>query len=137
MSADSFAVLGGDASSVQADVAYMQGSLRVKPAQSYSVHEIQLPTGTVVREYVSQQGKVFAIAWKGPFPPDLKQLLGPYFTPYQQAVLHSQQAHPGRSPVSVRQSNLVVQHGGRPRSVFGRAYLSDQLPSGVTEDSIQ
>src|ERR1039458_7912212 len=61
-----FAGLGEDVSSVQADQAHMQGNLRVTQAQVYTVHEIQAPTGIVVREYVSTSGKVFAVAWQGP-----------------------------------------------------------------------
>ena len=75
-----FAELGGDASSVQADQAYMQASLRTTTAQAYTVHEIQAPTGIIVREYVSPtSGKVFGVAWQGPWPPDMRQILGNYF----------------------------------------------------------
>jgi hypothetical protein len=131
-----FASLGGDAASVQSDVARMQGALRVTASSLYSVQEIQLPTGTTVREYLSPSGTVFAVAWHGPFVPDLKQLLGSYFTPFQQAARAAKQ-RPGHVPVSIHQSNLVVEHGGHMRDFFGRAYLTDQLPAGVTEGSIQ
>jgi hypothetical protein len=32
--------------------------------------------GDVVNEYVSSEGKVFAVAWKGAAMPDLNQTLG-------------------------------------------------------------
>lgn len=89
-----------------------------------------------MREYVSPTGKVFAVAWQGPWPPDLQQLLGPYFSKFQQAM-QSQKKRAGRSPVLVHQSNLVVEHGGLMRSFAGRAYLTDQIPSGVTLESIR
>lgn len=135
-SLSSYAALGGDVSSVQTDVAHLQGTLRVTPNASYAVHEIQTPTGVTVREYVSPAGKVFAVAWQGPWPPDLQQLLGPYFSKFQQAAESAKQ-RAGRAPLSIHQSNLVVEHSGRMRSFAGRAYLTDQLPSGVNAESIR
>lgn len=122
---------------MQADVAHMQGTHQITAAQSYAVHEIQAPSGIVVREYLSPAGKVFAVAWQGPWPPDLKQLLGSYFDEYQQAQTSISKSRPGRAPISLRQSNLVVQHAGHMRSFSGRAYLTDQLPAGVTAESIR
>jgi hypothetical protein len=135
-SLNSFAALGGDTSSVQADAIHLQGALQITTNASYAVHEIQAPTGTRVREYVSPSGKVFAIAWQGPSIPDLKQLLGSYFPQFQQAA-QAPETRPSRTRISVRQSNLVVQQAGHMRAFFGRAYLTDQLPSGVTEESIR
>jgi hypothetical protein len=89
-----------------------------------------------VREYLSSSGQVFAIAWHGPWQPDLQQLLGSYFQPYQQAAKAAKQ-RPGRAPVSIHQATLVVEQSGHMRDFIGRAYLSDQLPSGVTEASIR
>jgi hypothetical protein len=131
-----FAALGGDASSVQSDAAHLQGSVRVTNNASYTIQEIQTPTGITVREFVSLAGKVFAIAWQGPWPPDLHQLLGSYFTQYQQAAQTPKQ-RAGRAPVSIHQENLIVQHAGHMRSFTGHAYLTDQLPSGVTAESIR
>ena len=86
------ASLGGDATSVQADQARMQGSLQKTSANSYEVHEIQASTGVAVREYVSPAGKVFAVTWQGPFHPDLRQVLGAYFEQYAQGTQANQHA---------------------------------------------
>jgi hypothetical protein len=131
-----FASLGGDASSVQADAVHLQGSLRTTHAQAYTLHEIKIPTGTVVREYLSRSGKVFAVSWHGPWPPDLKQLLGSHFEEFQLANENATH-RAGRAPLSVHTPNLVVQQGGHMRSFVGRAYLPDQLPAGVTAESIR
>jgi len=131
-----FATLGGDVSSVQADVAHLAGSLRVTPNAAYAVHEIHTPTGMTVREYISPAGKIFAVAWQGPWPPDLQQLLGPYFAQFQQAV-HSAKQRAGRTPLAVHRGNLVVEHAGHMRSFVGRAYLTDQIPAGVNPESIR
>lgn len=135
-SLSSFAALGGDVSSVHADVAHLQGTLRVNPTASYTVHEIQSPDGTTVREYLSPAGSVFAVAWRGPWLPDLQQLLGSSFAQYQQAA-QSARERVARTPVSVHDANLVVEQSGHMRSFVGRAYLVDQMPRGVTAESVR
>ncbi|MFZ3367078.1 MAG: DUF2844 domain-containing protein [Candidatus Sulfotelmatobacter sp.] len=132
-----WAALGGDIASVQADQLHMQGSLRATTAASYTVHEIQGATGAVVREYVSSAGKVFAVAWQGPWPPDMRQLLGSYFEQYRQAAKAQSRVRIGRRPLMIQQPGLVVQIGGHPRSFAGRAYVPEMLPSGVRVEEIQ
>src|SRR5258708_33505564 len=92
------AAWGGDTASIQADQVHMQGSRRMIAANSYTVHEIQADTGTVVREYVSADGKVFALAWQGPWLPDMRQILGGYFEQYAQAVQSQNSGWMGRRP---------------------------------------
>jgi hypothetical protein len=136
-----WAALGGDVSSVQADQVRLQGSLQTISNASYTVHEIHAVGGAVVREYVASSGKsagkVFAIAWQGPWPPDMRQLLGSYFDQYVQAAKAQTAARMGRRPLTIEQPGLVVEIGGHPRSFFGRAFLPDQLPSGVSNEAIQ
>ena len=130
-----FAALGGDVASVQADQAHINASHYVSQTNGYAVHELHSPTGSVVREFVSSSGKVFAIAWQAPSPPDLRQLLGPYFDEFQKAAALNHK--PGRAPLVVQHSGLVVQLGGHLRSFTGRAYLPDQLPSGMQTEEIR
>ena len=132
-----FAVLGGDTNSVQADQVHMQGSLRSTRAQAYTVHEIQAATGTTVREYISPSGTVFAVAWKGPWPPDMRQLLGEYFDQYTQAAEVQSNARTGRRPLHIELPGLVVHVGGHPRSFAGTAYLPDRLPHGVSAEELR
>jgi hypothetical protein len=132
-----WAALGGDAASIQADQIHMQGTRRMIAAESYTVHEIQGATGTVVREYVSADGKVFAVAWHGPWLPDMRQILGTYFEQYAQAVQSESSGRMGRRPVKVEQPGLVVQIGGHIRAFAGRAYIPDTLPSGMRVEDIQ
>lgn len=132
-----FAALGGDISSVRADQAHMQGSLRTTQAEAYTVHEIQAVTGTVVREYVSPSGKVFAVAWQGPWRPDMRQLLATYFEPYQQALQAQSNSRAGRRPLLIQQPGLVVQSSGHMRSFAGRAYIPQMLPQGVSIEDIR
>ncbi|HET7206560.1 MAG TPA: DUF2844 domain-containing protein [Terriglobales bacterium] len=129
-----FAALGRDASSVRDDQAHMKGALRVaNTTNSYTVHEIQMPSGTVVREFVSPAGKVFGVAWQGPWLPDFRQILGDFFEP----AMSSRDNRRGRGPVTVRQSGLVFQSAGHMRAFFGRAYVPSMVPQGVSPDLIQ
>ncbi len=133
-----FAGLGEDASSVQADQVHMHAGLRTTQAQGYAVHEMQAPTGLTVREYVSpSSGKVFAVGWQGPWPPDMRQILAGYFEQYQQAAQTQANVRPGRHPVMIQLPGLVVQSGGHMRSFAGRAYVPDMLPQGVAAEAIR
>ena len=134
LSGAAWASLGDTESSVLTDQMLMKASRRVVSAAQYKVHRIQLDSGVVVNEYVSDQGLVFAVTWKGPFMPDLQQLLGKYFADYI-AVASEKQS--GRGMALVNQPGLVVQSGGRPRAFFGKAYLPQQLPENMPVDEIQ
>jgi uncharacterized protein DUF2844 len=128
--------LGEDVSSVQADQAKMLGSLRTSQTQAFEVHEIKGATGVVVREYVSG-GKVFAVAWQGSWPPDMRQILAGYFDQYQRAAQAEVNSHPGRRPLAIEEPGLVVQSGGHMRSFAGRAYVPQMLPAGISAEDIQ
>lgn len=135
------ASLGGNASTVEADRAQMSASVQVTQHNSYAVHEMQAPGGTVVDEYVSPQGTVFAVSWHGQFPPPMQQILGTYFQKYSAALqAQSSQTQPkiyGHRPLNIQQDGLVVQTSGHMRAHVGRAYIPDLLPQGVTVSQIQ
>jgi len=130
------ASLGGNVDSVGADRAHMNASVKVTPNGSVNVQEIQGPEGTVVNEYVSPTGSVFAVAWHGHFVPDMQQIMGSYFDQYS-AALQSQDKHFGRHPLNIKQTGIVVQTGGHMRDYFGRAYIPSLLPQGFDPDQIQ
>jgi hypothetical protein len=137
ISQSAFAALGGTAASVQADQVHMQGTLGTTQSNAYSVQEIKAATGVTVREYVSTSGKVFAVAWQGPWPPSMRQILGTYFDQYLQAVKAQQSLHGGRKPLRIEQPHFVVEAGGHMRSFAGRAYIPDMLPQGVSAEAIR
>ena len=132
------ASLGGDQPTVDADRNSMRGALlRIARSDAYTLHEMQSPTGVLVREYVTANGKVFAVAWDGPWTPDLRQLLGTYFDRYQQDVQRRRQQRRGRGPLSIEESDFIVQSGGHAQAFAGRAWLPALLPSGVQLDAIR
>jgi hypothetical protein len=133
--APGYAALGGDEASVGADQAQLKARvLRIVRAQNYDVHEIQASTGTVVREYVSSAGHVFAVAFQGPAVPNMKQLLGSYYDQYQRAAQARGVTH---GPLIIKEPGLVVQISGRMRALTGRAYLPEAIPAGVTTEAIR
>jgi 3D (Asp-Asp-Asp) domain-containing protein len=131
------AALGGDATSVQEDLAQMKGTLKTTEATAYTTHEITAPGKTVIKEYVSPEGKVFAIAWSGQVIPNMQQLLGTYFGRFAQAAKTQREKQLGHRPVSIQQSDFVFQNGGHMRSYVGRAYVPGMVPQGVNVDALQ
>ena len=131
-----FASLGGELNSVQADRAHMNASVNVAHSDDYDVHEMQSPGGTVVDEYVSPAGKVFAVTWHGQFFPQMQQILGAYFQQYT-AALQAQPRHYGHRPLNIQTPGFVLQTGGHMRAYFGRAYIPDMLPQGIKADEIK
>jgi uncharacterized protein DUF2844 len=129
-----FATLGEDVSSVASDQARMKASVRVVPRQFYSVHEMQTPSGTTVRQFVSPAGTVFAISWQG-FSPDLHQLLGRYFDEYMTAAASTPSGRHGRG-LHIETGDLVFDSGGYMRFVTGRAYLRSKTPEAVSSNDI-
>ncbi len=130
------ASLGGNVASVEADRAHMQGSVQTRPSALYTVHEIQGTAGTVVREYVSPLGNVFAVGWQGQFAPDLHQILGTYFEQYAAGVKALKASYVGRHPLNLQLPGLVVEKNGHMRTEFGRAYIPEQVPLGVKVEDL-
>jgi uncharacterized protein DUF2844 len=129
-----FAELGGTLASIQADQLKMGASRQVTSTSGYQLHEMQSPQGIRVREYASPNGIVFGVTWNGPWMPDLRQLLGPYFNQYMVAAQGKKAA---RGPVTIQLPGLIIERGGHARSFFGRAYVPQIIPQGVTADAIQ
>jgi hypothetical protein len=127
------AALGGDASSIGTGQTHLLASARLQRAATHVMHELQAPTGTKVREYLGNDGKVFAVSWQGPFRPDLRQLLGAYYDTYIQAA----KGRVARGPVNIELPGLVVHMSGHQRAFYGRAYLVDRVPQGLSTDEIR
>ena len=129
-----FATLGQDGSTVDRDRVQLRAQRSVTQSAGYSVHELTLPGGTQVREYLTSTQQVFAVAWRGPSIPDLQQLLGDYFPRYSTAAKALGRA---RRPIAVEESDLVIHTGGHPRAFFGVAYLPQRMPAGMRAEDIR
>ena len=127
------ASLGGNADSVARDALALSGVLQqaaVTPSP-LAVEEIVTDNGMRVREFLTGQGVVFAVAWEGPVMPNLAQLLGAKFSSYT-AALTARDRPELRHGVRVATPDLVVESEGHLRAFVGRAYLPVLLPPGIT-----
>ena len=129
-----WAVLGEYANSVTTDQQHMRAQIRETVRQGFSVKELRSADGKTIREYVSPAGLVFGVAWRGPFMPDLKQLLGSYYGQLQQAA---QTQRRRRGPLVIRTKNFVLFSGGHMRSFQGVAYAPNLLPANVSAEVVQ
>jgi uncharacterized protein DUF2844 len=123
------AALGEPVRSVEGDLVMMQGDLKIIPGEGFTVHQITTKAGITVKEYVSADGVVFGVSWRGAVFPDLSRLLGTYFAQFQRAA--TAQAPFRRRHIMVHTAQLVAETGGHMRDLRGRAYLPAMLPAGV------
>lgn len=131
------ATLGQRADTVANDQAQMKAkaaSATRAVSSAYTLHGLQLPSGTAVREYADADGMVFAVAWDGPTKPDLNQLLGQYFTEYESGSVANTRGH---SRMMVRKPDIVIRSEGRMRGFHGKAYLPQSVPAGVSIEELQ
>ena len=134
LAAPSWGVLGQPVQTVRSDQQRMHGELRSISRQGYSIQQISAAGGTVIKEYVSPGGMVFGVSWQGMAVPNLSQLLGSYFQPFQQA---SRSAVHRRQALVVRTNEVVVESGGHMRAFHGRAYVPVLLPNHLTPAVVQ
>jgi hypothetical protein len=129
-----FATLGEDATTVENDRIKLKAQVRTTAIAGYTVHEIQSPTGTTVREFVNDSGKVFAVAWTGPLLPDFEQTLGKYFPEY---IANASSPRVGRRHLEIQGTDFVVHSNGHMRAFYGSAYVPSLLPPNFSVEDIQ
>jgi hypothetical protein len=104
----------------------------------YSTHQTQLENGTVVKEFATGDGIVFAISWSGPVLPNLKSLLGDYFSIFEVETAQARVTGKRGSPVAMMRDGLIVNSSGRMGSFFGNAYASALVPANLSiQDVLQ
>jgi hypothetical protein len=128
------ATLGEAESSVALDSQQLQSSVKMSERGTYRVHELQLASGTLVREFAAPNGTVFAVAWKGPSLPNLRQTLGRYFDSYTAGAEANRLGH---THMQFEQDGLVVEASGHMRAFTGRAYLPQAVPAGTSLDEVR
>lgn len=143
------AELGGSRATIDGDRAHLAASLHSANAPTHILHTLTMSNGSVVREFANPDGVVFAVAWRGPGRPDLRQLLGGAFDTFQATVAgpdaNTTVANDGavvhhgrfRRALVVEQRGLVVHSAGHPGAFFGYAYLPQQIPAGFTPDALR
>ncbi len=143
------AELGGSRATIDGDRAHLAAALHSANASTHILHTLTTSNGSVVREFANSGGVVFAVAWRGPGRPDLRQLLGAAFGTFQATAAgpdaNTTVASDGsvvrhgrlRRALTVEQRDLVVHSAGHPGAFFGYAYLPQQIPAGFTPDALR
>jgi hypothetical protein len=115
----------------------MAGQGQSKPGKGYSIETITAG-GMTIKEYVSSDGIVFAVTWRGTGAPDLPLLLGSYFDEYRDGLTALQNRKPRmRKPMVLKTARLVVERAGHARSMWGRAFIPALLPPTISPENIQ
>lgn len=135
LSSNAWAALGGPYSSVAVDRTHMAAKLAVASAVTHTVHTLTLANGGKVRELTRADGVVFAVTWRGPGRPDLRQLLGPHFNAMQTDNAAATGRH-ARRPLRVDRDTLVLRSGGHPGAFWGYALLPKMAPTGFSPDTL-
>jgi hypothetical protein len=131
------ASLGDGADSIESDRKALDGVAKATAAASdgsYTVQEME-SNGNTIREYLTPDGKVFAVTWRGIKRPDLSVLLGSYFVEYTSADAKRTKSF-GRQPVNIKTSHIVVRNGGHMRDLRGRAFVPNLVPAGVKVETL-
>lgn len=129
------AALGEAADSVLRDHAALSGTALTRTsAGGFDVLESTTPDGFSVRQYVSPQGIVFAAAWKGPGMPNLKVVLGQYYSRYS-ADLYTRAASPKLHTIGTR--DFVLQVAKLPRGLAGSSYVPALVPPGASIEAVR
>ncbi len=135
----SFAGLGDIEDSVASDqtkIFSAKASSSTTAHGNVRMHEIKQKTQTV-HEFVSQDGKVFAVTWKGPVHPDFSILFSSYFKDYQNAREEAQKQQIRRRSGMLESGDLHIEYGGHMAAQMGRAWVKSLLPTGFDTDEIR
>ena len=125
------AELGGNLASITQEQKTFGSTLTTSPQSTYTIYIQNISPDLVIKEYVSNSGNIFGVAWKGSTLPNFQVLLGNYYSNY----LSAQQKNPRL--VFLRDDNLDLESGGMMGGYIGRAYLPKQIPAGVSPTVIQ
>jgi hypothetical protein len=130
--ATAHATLGGDAVSVQANQKTLGGTLHVETLPYGKLHVIQLPTGMVIRQYVSPAGAVFAVTWHGHRMPNVQEILGNY----AEQLAHRDRITGGRHNMALTGTDFMMRATGHGQTFSGRAWVPSLVPAGVDLDTM-
>ena len=132
-----FAILGEDRATIRSEWQNLPYRHESAVKSGYTVETLIRPESTI-HEYFDSDGKIFAVSWRGTEMPDLERLFGRYFQEFQAGLAERRKSvRVRRIPVHLKTEHLVVETGGKPRELWGRAYLHSLLPAGVSEEEIR
>lgn len=131
----SHAALGEFESSVQEDQTQLAAKHTVTRFSHYRMHEIT-KNNLVIHEFVTDDGKVFAVTWKGPAHPDFSKLFAAYFPDYQAARIKAGQEKIRPRGLFADSGSLHIEFAGHMGALHGRAWVIPLLPQGFSTNEI-
>jgi hypothetical protein len=131
-----WAGLGEAEASIDTASVRMHARHSVARAQQYSVHELKMADGSRVQQYVTGNGKIFAVRWDTLYKPDLSVLLGSSFPDYSSAAQVAAKRGGIQRQFHHEGNDLVVQSSAHLHVFSGYAYRRTMLPNGVSAQSI-
>jgi hypothetical protein len=132
-----WAVLGKKADSIKTVETKLkvQAKATQAPAAKWSEQTLTAD-GNTITEYLSPDGTVFAVSWRGIKQPDLSLLFGDYYQEYLNANSKRPKLH-SRRPVLLKTSRLTVMKSGHMRDIRGLAVVPSLLPPGVHPEDLR
>jgi hypothetical protein len=132
---DAHAALGDNEQSISSLKSQLHTIQREsEAAQGLTVHILATPS-TTIREYISPNGKIFAVTWKGLAKPDMATVLGGHYSEYLKEKTKRVQLRTKR-PLKLETPNLVLKQAGHMRALKGLAYVPDLVPADINVETL-
>lgn len=129
----SFAILGERAGPNVKSLSAMRTFITKNSVRYFSSTE----KATTIREYLDENGFVYAISWQGPRTPNLNVLLGRFYGEYAIASAMTPRIRGHRNSRAVASANIEIRFFGHMRDFRGVAYIKGQLPANVNWVELQ
>ena len=130
------ASLGDDSASIEKDRNHFH--CKFQGQKKFFTHQMKEITadGIAIREYINNDGKIFAVSWNGNSHPDLSSLLGEYFEEFKAKNISTPKLRGQRSYSRMETDHIVLERSGHMRAVRGKAYIPELVPVGVVIDEL-
>ncbi|AXF07122.1 DUF2844 domain-containing protein [Paraburkholderia graminis] len=122
------------ASPAASPAAGSQPASAVTATAPYTMRQSVDANGVTIREYLLPANVVFAVTWQGPIRPNMRALLGSYFTNY---VAAGQTGVRGSGPLIEGNDDFRIESAGRLGNFSGMAWLPRLLPAGVRPGDLE
>jgi hypothetical protein len=133
-----FATLGGNSASVSADQTALQATMIKSEKTGYTDYALTLANGIIVHEFVNSANQVFEVTWNGKgMRPDMKQILGSYFSRFGTNENAPQSAQKNEQRPTTRHvehigTNFVMHSAVHNRLFSGTAHVPSMLPPSLS-----
>ncbi|HXA48311.1 MAG TPA: DUF2844 domain-containing protein [Burkholderiaceae bacterium] len=138
VSLPAFATLGGNSVSVTADQTALQASMSKSEKTGYTDYALTLANGIIVHEFVNSANQVFEVTWNGKgMRPDMKQILGSYFSRFGTNANATQSAQKNEQRPTTRHvervgANFEMHSAVHNRLFSGTAHIPSMIPTSLS-----